>query len=221
MQFQKMLAEVIGTFGLLFVGMMAIVHNPGLLGVAFAHGLIIAVLAMALGTVSGGQFNPAVSFGLSLAGKQSWADTAVCIVSQLVGAALGGFAAMAVAGHANLAKVGFSQPNIGAGFTSTGALIGEIIATFFLVLVVLKVAVRQGHVMGGLIVGLTITAGILAIGPVSGAALNPARAFGAAVVSGDWASMWIYWVGPLIGAALAAFVALYMWRLPQPAPATN
>lgn len=218
---QKPLSEVIGTFALLFVGMLAIVNNAGLLGVAFAHGLAIAVMAMALGTVSGGQFNPAVSIGLSLAGKQSWADTGIFIVSQLIGSALGAFAALAVAGHDALAKVGFAQPHIAAGFTSTGGLIGEAIATFFLVLVVLKVAVRQGHVMGGLVVGLTITAGILAIGSETGAALNPARAFGAAVVSGSWGDMWLYWLGPIIGAALAAFTAMFMWQLPSHQPNTN
>lgn len=215
---QKVLAEVIGTFGLLFVGMMVIVHNPGLLAVAFAHGLIIAVLAMALGTVSGGQFNPAVSFGLSLAGKQSWADTGTFIVAQLIGAALGALAALATAGRAILANAAYAQPAVSSQFTPGQAFLGETITTFFLVLVVLKVAVRQGNVLGGLIVGLTITAGILAIGPESGAALNPARAFGAAVVSGNWTNMWIYWAGPLLGAAIAAGVALYMWRLPAPAP---
>lgn len=210
----KMLAELIGTFALVFVGVLAIVNGAGLLGVAFAHGLAIAVMATALGTVSGGQFNPAVSVGLSLVGKQSWGDTLRFTASQLVGGALGTFAVLAVAGRDALAQVGFGQPNPGEGLSAGAALGMETILTFFLVLVVLKVAVRQGHALAGLIVGLTIVADILAGGPVSGAAMNPARVFGPAVVSGDWTFQWVYWVGPLLGAALAAGTARALWRLP-------
>lgn len=213
---QKVVAEGIGTFALLFVGMLAIVNNAGLLGIAFAHGLAIAVMIMALGTISGGQFNPAASIGLSLCGKQSWADTAQFVVAQLVGAALGGFATLLVAGHDALAKVAFAQPHLSTGTSTTSGLFAEAIATFFLVLVILKVTVRQEHALGGLIVGLTITAGILAIGVETGAALNPARAFGAAVLSGAWGDQWLYWVGPLLGAVLAAVTAMFMWRPPSP-----
>lgn len=215
----KMLAELIGTFALCFAGMLAIANNAGLLGIAFAHGLAIAVTATALGTISGGQFNPAISVGVSLVGKQSWRDTLLFIVSQLVGGALGAFAVLAMIGHDKLAAAGFGQPNPAAGISSLTATGMEVILTFFLVLVVLKVAVRQGHAMAGLIVGLTITMGVLAGGPISGAAMNPARAFGPALVSGDWAHQWLYWVGPLLGAVLAAIVARVLWRLPsQPVP---
>lgn len=214
-----MLAELIGTFALVFAGMLAITHNAGLLGVAFAHGLAIAVFATALGTISGGQFNPAVSVGLSLVGKQSWRDTLLFTLSQLVGGALGAFAVLAMTGRDKLAAAGFGQPNPGAGYSAMTATGMEFILSFFLVLVILKVAVRQGHAIAGLIVGLTITMDILAGGPVSGAAMNPARAFGPALVSGDWAHQWVYWLGPLLGAVLAAIVARVLWRLPtQPTP---
>lgn len=211
---QKILAETIGTFALIFVGVLAIANDAGLTGVAFAHGLTIAVMAVALGTVSGGQFNPAVSVGLSLYGGQSWNDTARFIAAQLVGGTLGALGALAVTGRAKLDAVGFGQPQPGEGFTDVQALTAEIILTFFLVLIILKVAVKQGHAWAGLIVGLTITADILAGGPISGAAMNPARTFGPAVVSGNFSTLWIYIVGPLVGAALAAYAARYLGRLP-------
>lgn len=176
----KMLAEAIGTFALIFVGMLAITHGAGLVGVALAHGLTIAVMATALGTVSGGQFNPAVSVGLRLIGKQSWADTLRFGAAQLIGATLGAATALALVGQDALSRAGFGQPALGTGVTPLAAAGMEVVLTFFLVLVVLKVAVRQGHAMAGLIV----TADILAGGPVSGAAMNPALAFGPAVVSG-------------------------------------
>lgn len=217
---QKLVAEAIGTFALLFAGMLAITNNASLLGVAFAHGLAIAVMAMALGTVSGGQFNPAVSIGLSLSGHQDWRTTAAYIPAQLVGAALGAFAALGVAGHDALSKAGFANPALAGGVSVGAGLLAEIIATAFLVLIVVKVAIHQQSVLGGVIVGLTIVTGILAIGPETGAALNPARAFGSAVVSGQWANHWVYWVGPVIGAALGAFVANFTHSV-QPRPDLN
>lgn len=217
----RMLAEGIGTFALVFVGVLAIVNGAGLLGVALAHGLTIAVMATALGTVSGGQFNPAVSLGLSLVGKQSWGDTLRFTAAQLVGGALGALAVLALTGKGALAQSGFGQPNPGEGASALTAAGMEAVLTFFLVLVVLKVAVRQGHALGGLIVGLTIVADILAGGPVSGAAMNPARVFGPALVSGDWTFQWVYWAGPLLGSALAAVTARALWRLPtQPVSPT-
>lgn len=204
---QKLLAEAIGTFALIFAGVLAISNDAGLLGVAFAHGLAIAVMAMALGTVSGGQFNPAVSIGLSLTKNQDWRTTAAFIPAQLVGAALGAFAALATVGDAKMKAVGYGVANPGMGISTGGAFLMEVILTAFLVLVVVKVAIHQRSILGGLIVGLTIVVDILAGGPISGAAMNPARSFGPALVSGDWANHWIYWLAPLLGAALGAFVA--------------
>jgi MIP family channel proteins len=216
---KKLLAEAIGTFALLFAGMLAISNHATLLGVAFAHGLAIAVMAMALGTVSGGQFNPAVSVGLSLSGHQPWRDTLAYIPAQLVGAVLGALAALGVAGRDALLRVGYANPALAAGVSPLAGVLAEVIATAFLVLVVVKVAIHQRSVLGGLIVGLTIVTGILAVGPETGAALNPARAFGSALISGGWANHWVYWVGPVIGAALGAFIANFTEEVrPRPEP---
>ncbi len=201
---KKLLVEALGTFALLFAGMLAIANNASLLGVAFAHGLAIAVMAMALGGVSGGQFNPAVSIGLSAAGYQDWKTTAMYIPAQLIGAALGGVGAIAVAGVDALKTVGFGNPALASGTGIVGGLVGEMITTMFLVLVVVKVAVQGKHIYAPLFIGLTITVGILAIGPETGASLNPARAFGSAIVGGGFANHWVYWVGPILGGILGA-----------------
>ncbi|MBZ9749715.1 aquaporin [Deinococcus sp. HMF7604] len=216
---QKLVAEAVGTFALVFIGVLAIANNAGLLGVAFAHGLAIAVMAMALGTVSGGQFNPAVSFALSLTGHQDWRTTLAFVPAQLAGAALGAAAALGVAGLARLEAAGFGLPALGSGVSVGGGFLAEVIATAFLVLVVVKVAIHQRHVLGGLIVGLTIVADILAAGPLTGAAMNPARSFGPALVSGEWGAHWLYWLAPLLGAALGALIANFTEGLkPRPVP---
>ncbi|MVN88398.1 aquaporin [Deinococcus sp. HMF7620] len=216
---QKLVAEAVGTFALVFIGVLAIANNAGLLGVAFAHGLAIAVMAMALGTVSGGQFNPAVSFALSLTGHQDWRTTLAFVPAQLAGAALGAAAALGVAGPARLDAAGFGLPALGSGVSVGGGFLAEVIATAFLVLVVVKVAIHQRHVLGGLIVGLTIVADILAAGPLTGAAMNPARSFGPALVSGEWGAHWLYWLAPLLGAALGALIANFTEGLkPRPVP---
>ncbi|QFP78114.1 MIP/aquaporin family protein [Deinococcus sp. AJ005] len=218
---KKLIAEAIGTFALLFAGMLSIANDATLLGVAFAHGLAIAVMAMALGTVSGGQFNPAISIGLSLTGHQKWSDTLAFIPAQFVGGILGAFAAVAVAGQDAMQKVGvgYGAATLGSGVSVGGGLLAEAITTAFLVLVVVKVAIHQKSVLGGLIVGLTIVVGILSVGPISGATMNPARALGAAVAGGTWANMWIYFVGPILGGALGAWLANFTEDLrPKPVP---
>ncbi|SEJ23621.1 aquaporin Z [Deinococcus reticulitermitis] len=198
---RKLFAEALGTFALLFVGMLSITNNAGLLGVALAHGLAVGVMIMALGKVSGGHFNPAVSVGMSLAGKQDLKTTLAYVGAQLLGAVLGALAAVGVAGT-NAALYGVTR--VAPSVPAWSAAFGELIVTFFLVLVVIKVAAERRHALGGLIIGLTITVGILAVGPESGAALNPARAFGSALIGENWANHWVYWVGPLLGGALAA-----------------
>ena len=204
---KQCIAEFIGTFALCFVGILAIHHNPGLLGVALAHGLTIAVMASAFGAISGGQFNPAVSVALFVAGKMDAMRAGAYIVTQLVAATAAGFLIMAVAGDGGRQIVSNGTPDLGATVTQSQGILMEIVLTFFLVVVIFGTAVdSRAPKMGGLAIGLTVALDILAGGPISGAAMNPARTFGPALASGHWNNHLVYWIGPLIGGALAGLV---------------
>jgi aquaporin Z len=203
-------AEFLGTFALCFVGQGSIVvqHILGtdnLLAVAAAHGVVLAVMISALGSVSGGHFNPAVTFGFVTTGRQSWTSAITYWVSQLLGAVVASvLLRAAVPGEAGDA-VHYGVPAVMAGIGSSQALILEFVMTFLLVTAVWGTAVdERGPKIGGFGIGLTVFVGILAAGPITGAAFNPARAFGAALVSGTWGHQWIYWVGPMLGGAAAA-----------------
>jgi aquaporin Z len=207
-------AELIGTFTLIFVGMGSIVFaSSGLLGVALAHGLAIAIMASAVGHISGGHFNPAVTFGFLVTRRIAPSLAVVYWISQLAGALLGALALRAVfPDQANLdAGVPVLHASIGAG----SGLVLEAILTFLLVWVIFATAVDPGGAfksISGLAIGLTITIDILAAGPLTGAAMNPARALGPELVQNVWGDFWIYIVGPCAGAAVAAllFDRLYL-----------
>lgn len=203
-------AEFLGTFALCFVGQGSIVvqHILGrgdLLTIAAAHGVILAVMVSALGAVSGGHFNPAVTFGFVTTGRQSWTSAITYWVSQLLGAVVASFLLRAaVPGEAGDA-VHYGAPAIMAGLGVSQAFIIEFVLTFFLVTAVWGTAVdERAPRIGGFGIGLTVFAGILVGGPLTGAALNPARAFGAALVSGTWGNHWLYWLAPMLGGAAAA-----------------
>jgi MIP family channel proteins len=197
-------AEFIGTFTLIFIGIGAIKSNPGnLLAIAMAHGLAIAVMVCATMHISGGHLNPAVTFGILLAGKMSIGEAIVYWISQLAGATAA----------AGLCLALFFQEGVNAGTPKLEGilwqhgLVIEAVLTFFLVFVVFGTGVdERGRRVSGLAIGLTVTLDILVGGPLTGAALNPARVFGPALVGNFWENHWIYWVGPMAGGALAAFV---------------
>jgi MIP family channel proteins len=200
-------AEAIGVFALCFIGILAIdaMQVGALTGVALAHGLAIAVMVAALGHVSGGHFNPAVTLGLLVGRRIDPIIAAVYWAAQLVGGLL---AALAVAGLESRAVVAAGTPALSVGVGALEGILLEAVATFFLVLVVLGTAVdqRAPRSVYPFAIGLTITAGILAIGPQTGGALNPARGFGPALVGGEW-SAWAAWlIGPLVGGVVAALV---------------
>lgn len=219
MNLKALAAEFIGTFALIFVGMLVGHHlgsTPGgLLGIALGHGLAIAILGSATGGISGGHLNPAVSFALFITGRISAATFGAYAVAQLAGA----FVAAVVAGFliGDAAFVGDQVPSVAAtvgsaSFSSIQAVVAEAVATFFLVFAVFGTAVDpRGPRVGALYIGLAVTIGILAIGPLTGGALNPARWFGPALASMHFANFWVYIVGPCAGAALAAYT--YTWFL--------
>ncbi|MBI4365644.1 MAG: MIP family channel protein [Deltaproteobacteria bacterium] len=214
---QKLMAEFIATFVLVFIGAGAVCADVftggklGITGIAFAHGLAITVMVYAFGYVSGAHINPAVSFGLFVARKLSAPDLFRYVLAQLAGA---GIAALLLAqiypsyvqaapflGLCNL-------PGALPTFHYSCGVVTEAILTFFLMLVILHVAVDERGLKPpmGLAIGFTIAMGVLMGGPLTGAAMNPARAFGPAAVTGTWANHSIYWIGPLAGAAAASLL---------------
>ena len=205
-------AEFLGTFALCFVGQGAIVvqHILGhgdLLTIAIAHGVVLGTMISALGSVSGGHFNPAVTFGFVVTGRQSMTSAITYWISQLLGAAIASVALRAaVPGEAGDA-VHYGVPAIAAGIGVSQAFILEFVLTFFLVTSVWGTTVdERAPRVGGFGVGLTLMVGILVAGPLTGGAMNPARAFGAALVSGNWSGHWLYWLAPMLGGAAAARV---------------
>jgi MIP family channel proteins len=203
----KLGAEFIGTFALIFVGVSAICNNCGLVGVALAHGLTIAVMASAMGHISGGHFNPAVTVGALVGGKIKTGDAVAYIVVQLLGGFIGALAVKAIFPAAVYEAVSLGTPLLANDVSVVSGIILESILTFFLVLVVYGTAIdARAPKVGGLFIGLTITLDILAGGPITGASMNPARTFGPALAGGYWDNHIVYWIGPLIGGVLGGTV---------------
>jgi aquaporin TIP len=220
--FRRSVAELVGAFALTFIGAGSIMSGSGLVGVAFAHGLVIAVMASAVGHISGGHFNPAVTFGFLVTRRIAPVLAGAYWVSQLVGATIAALLLKwiypgAVADRAKLgAPLLNSQVSVGAGF------VVEVLLTFFLVWVIFATAADPGGAfksIAGLAIGFTITLDVLMGGPLTGAAMNPSRAFGPELVQGEWADAWIWYIGPLLGGGLAAlaYELLYL-RPPRPVP---
>src|SRR5215207_6354337 len=209
--YKVFVAELIGTFALVFVGAAVSMYDSGLLAVALAHGLTLAVFAYVFGHISGTHINPAVTFGLALNGTVTWVEAIVYWVAQFAGAVLAAFALNAVVGVVNAGAFAAAQTTGGLtdGFPYY-ALGVEALLTFFLVNTILHTAVSgKGGPLAGWAIGTTLTIAILAGGPLTGASLNPARTFGPAAVAGTAGNgmmYLIYFVGPLLGAALAVGV---------------
>lgn len=199
----------------MFIGAGSIIAGGDLLAVALAHGLAIGVMVSALGRISGGHFNPAVTLG-ALAGRQiSFRLAAVYWGAQLLGALVAAIALYAVfpasvwgPSHLGTPALGTTPPLSWNVPVATGILV-EAVMTFFLVLVIFGTAIdpkRTFNAVGGFAIGLTISIDILMGGPLTGAAMNPARWFGPAVVSQFFDNWYVYWIGPFLGAVVAAVV---------------
>ena len=219
---RKALAEGIGTMALIFVGILVLVGGMGARGdgvaIALAHGLTIAVMVSATMSISGGQLNPAVTVALLAIRRITPGQAGVNVLAQLVGGLLGGVLASASLPGANL--VG-GVPDLANGIGNGTGILIEALLTFLLMFVVMGTAVdpRFGARLGGLAIGLTVTLDILAGGPLTGAAMNPARWFGAAIPAGHYNNAIVYFLGPVLGALLGALVyEHFLLREPRPHP---
>jgi MIP family channel proteins len=201
--------EALGVFALCFIGIMAINSAADLTGIAFAHGLAIAVMVAALGHVSGGHFNPAITLGLFLGRKIDLPMAGVYWAAQLLG---GVIASVVVALTVSREAVAIGTPTLAADVNVFVGIVMEMIATFFLVLVVYGTVIdrRAPASVYPFAIGLTITAGILAIGAFTGGALNPARGFGPALVGGEWGGTLAWLIGPLLGGVAAWALHTYV-----------
>lgn len=214
--FRPMFAEFLGTALFVFIGAGSVVANAmtagGVtpLGIALAHGVGIAILISALMGISGGHLNPAVSLGVFVAGRIDGRTLGRYVLAQLVGGIAGAallkllFSAAAI----KAVSAGAPQLSISIGFGQGIAI--EAAFTFFLVSAVFGTAVSsEAPKIGGFGIGLAIFVSALVVGGLTGAALNPARAFGPALIAWSWHSQAVYWIGPLAGGALAGWV----WRV--------
>lgn len=203
MSSKQFVAELIGTFALVFIGAGAgALAVGGLVGVAFAHGLILMAMIYAVGHISGTHINPAVTFGLALAGAIDWGKAVVYWAAQLIGGILAAAILMFLLGGA---ESGLGATVLAAGVSPVQGLVLEAVLTFFLVNSVLHAAVAgKAGDLAGLAIGATLIAAILMGGPLTGASLNPARTLGPALFTGSLDQFWIYLVGTFAGAAAAA-----------------
>jgi aquaporin TIP len=216
-------AEFIGAFTLTFIGAGAAVaatqvHDPTLIGVAVANGLAIGVMVSAMGHISGGHFNPAITFGFLITRRIKPALGLVYWVAQFAGAAFAALLVHDLIPHALTDAVKLGVPATGNGVDAASAFGLEAIMTFFLVWVVFASAVDARGTfksIAGLAIGLTITIDVLFGGPFTGAAMNPSRAFGPQLVGDYWSHAWVWYAGPIAGATVAALLYEFLYLRPS------
>jgi MIP family channel proteins len=221
--FQKFLAEFLGTFALVFFGAGAICADRylqssggiGLLGVALASGLAMAIMVSALGHISGGHFNPAISIGFWVTKRIGTMEVFLYWAAQIIGGIVAAFVLKAIIPEETWRAVALGTPELVRDFSRLSAMLLEGVTSFFLVLVFFATSVDERgtfRAIAGFGTGLTVTLGILVIAPFTGAAMNPARAFGPALASNHWTNWGVYWIGPLAGGFLAGLLydSLYL-----------
>lgn len=219
---KKLLAEGIGTFWLVFGGCGSAIFAAGLpevgigfLGVSLAFGLTVLTMAYAVGGISGGHFNPAVSLGLAVAGRFPWSGIAPYVAAQVAGAVLAGFALwLILTGKADYATAGtFAANGYGAhspgGYSMMAALGTEVLLTALFLFIILGATAPGGQpAFAPLAIGLALTLIHLISIPITNTSVNPARSTGVAFFAEGWAlaQLWLFWVAPLAGGALGALL---------------
>ena len=209
---KRSLAELIGTFGMVFAGTGAIMIDElsggkvTHLGIGITFGLIVAAMIFTFGTISGAHINPAVTLAFALTRRISWTVAATYIPAQLAGAVLASLVLFQLLGPA--ASMGATLPS----GSVEQSLVLEIILTFFLMAIIMSISIEPKIVgpVAALAIGGTVGLEAIFAGPVSGASMNPARSLAPALVSGEWAGHWAYWLGPISGAALGALLICWL-----------
>lgn len=208
---RRAVAEALGTFGLIFFGCGAAVMSSlpgasyGLLGVALTHAIVLSVMITATMNISGGHLNPAVTIGLWSVKRVDSSTAGAYVFAQLAGGVLGAFVLRSVL-PAGISRIGtLGTPVLANAMGLTGGIIFEALLTFFLVSAVFGTVVSpDAPKVGGFGIGMVLLFDILVGGTMTGAAMNPARAFGPALVTGTWYAQPVWWVGPILGGVVAA-----------------
>lgn len=208
------LAEGLGVFIFVFVGAGSAIMDAftggglGIMGIALAHGVAIGVVVSATGHLSGGHLNPAVTFSIWLTGRIKPPLAVAYVLFQLVGGVLAVLLLWVLfpKDAANEARLGATL--LAADFPAWKGMLVELALTAFLVFSIFGTAIHPHapRSIAGFGIGLAVFFDILAGGPLTGASMNPARSLGPALVGGHWAAHWVYWIGPILGASLAALV---------------
>lgn len=220
---RRLAAEFAGTFLLVFAGPGAVVINEisgggvGSLGIGLSFGLAVMVAIYAVGHISGAHINPAVTVAFALSRHFPWRLVPFYIVAQLLGACAGSAAHLALFG--DVASLGATSPS-GSSWQALGL---EVILTLFLMFVIAAVAtdVRAVGQAAAIAIGGYVALAATFAGPIAGASMNPARSFGPALLSGTWNGHWVYWAGPLLGAALGVFLYRYVRAASPPSYSKN
>jgi len=208
---KKYIAELIGTYALVFFGTGAIIVNDiannsfGLTGIAIAFGLVVTMMIYTFGSISGAHINPAVSIAFYFKKDISLKNTLYYILFQIIGAILASLTLKIL--FTDHQTLGMTLPS-GSVLQS---FIMEIISTFFLMLVILGITEQetiQVQSLAGILIGATVTAMIFTAGPISGGSFNPARSIGPAIVAGNFQYLWLYVLSPILG----ALVAVLLWK---------
>ena len=210
---RALIAEFVGTFALIFVGVGAIAANSAageggtLVGVALAHGLTMGVMVAATASISGGHLNPAVTVGALVTKKIDSMNAVGYILAQCLGAVMAAALVKAALPDAILHGVGMGTPALAGDVSAAKGILIEAVLTFFLMFVIYGTAIDpRGPGPAPLFIGGTITLDILVGGPFTGAAMNPARHLGPALLGGGGRDIAVYWIGPVFGAVVAALL---------------
>jgi len=219
---KRALAELLGTFWLVFTGCGSAIFAAGFpslgigfLGVAFAFGLSVLTMAYTVGPISGCHLNPAVSMGLMKAGRFPAKEVPTYVIAQVIGATLGALILYAIASgspsfdlNAGFAANGFGEHSPG-GYSLISALMAEVVLTFMFVMIILAATEKSAPTgFAPIAIGLALTLVHLVDIPITNASVNPARSTGQALFVGGWAlsQLWLFWVAPLVGGLLAGTV---------------